>query len=543
MLELPRCPNRLYYGDNLDVLREHIASESVDLIYLDPPFNSNANYNVLFREPEGLRSQAQIEAFEDTWQWSIEAEEAYDDVLRGTNQTLGKLIHALRDALGDNSMMAYLVMMAVRLAELHRVLKRTGSLYLHCDPTASHYLKLVLDAVFGAECFGGEIIWRRTNARNTEGRWPRLHDTILHYGKRPRVRITPQFVKGEATKMPHTLVTGPGGLKYNTYELTGAGLRSGETGQPWRGFDPSRLGRHWGNLHAQLEEWAEAGLIHWPANGGFPRRRDAEPFDVASRLVPLGDVWTDIDRLNQTAKERLGYPTQKPLALLERIIGASSNPGDVVLDPFCGCGTTIHSAQRLNRRWIGIDITHLAISLIESRLVQAFPGIDYELLGTPKDLAGAKALAERSKHQFEWWALSLVKAQPANDKKKGSDKGIDGLMWVRTGLRERAKIVVSVKGGYNINVQMVRDLWGVIEREQAAAGLFVTLHEPTRPMIVEAAKAGFYEVDDYRYPRIQILTIEDLLGGQKPDLPLIDHAALVKLAAVDPSREMQPALL
>jgi site-specific DNA-methyltransferase (adenine-specific) len=298
---------------------------------------------------------------------------------------------------------------------------------------------------------------------------------------------------------------------------------------------------HWKFTVQKLDELDAAERIYWPSKaGGMPQYKR---YRDELKGLAISDLWDDVDRINPVGGERLGYPTQKPVALLERILAASSNEGDVVLDPFCGCGTTIHAAQRLKRQWIGIDVTHLAISLIESRLVAAFPGIDYELLGTPKDLAGAKALAERSKHQFEWWALSLVKAQPANDRKKGADKGIDGLMWVRTGQRERAKVVVSVKGGYNINVQMVRDLWGVIEREKAAAGLFVTLHEPTRPMIVEAAKAGFYEVDDYRFPRIQILTVEELLGSRKPDLPLVDHAALVKRAQVDPVRAAQPAFI
>ena len=527
-------PNQLFFGDNLEVLRSGaIAPESVDLIYLDPPFNSNANYSILFREPEGGQSDAQIQAFEDTWQWGIEAETAFDDVLNGSNQQLGKLLNALRDALGDNSMMAYLAMMAVRLVELHKVLKPTGSLYLHCDPTASHYLKTLLDAVFGPSNFQGEIIWRRTAAHVTTRRWPRLHDTILNYAKDldeayfdpPRTEADPEWV---AREYRHEDERG----KYMTDNLTGAGITNGPSGQPWRGIDPAGIGagRHWRYHPDTLEKLDAEGRIYWPTRGRYPKLKQ---YLHESKGAAVGDLWTDINVIGRTSVERLGYPTQKPVALLERIITASSQQGDTVLDPFCGCGTTIHAAQRLDRNWIGIDVTHLAISLIENRLQSAFPEIRYEIHGTPRDFAGAELLASRDKHQFEWWALSLVKAQPANDRKKGADKGVDGLLWLRVGQRERAKVIVSVKGGANISVPMIRDLGHVIQRENAAIGLFITLHEPTGPMKAEAVKAGFYEWEGQRFPRIQILTVEGLLNGGKPQLPLIDYAAMTKQAGVD----------
>jgi len=227
--------NALYYGDNLDVLRESIVSESVDLIYLDPPFNSNANYNVLFRSPAGTGSQAQIEAFEDTWEWGQEAEAAISNVVRSGVTDAADLLIAMRKFLGDNAMMAYLAMMAIRLIELHRVLKPTGSIYLHCDPTASHYLKLVMDAIFGAIRFQNEIVWERTNARGTVGRWPRVHDIILHYVKEDSFTFNPLKVNADKAKMPHTLITGKDGLKYQTYELTAPGAtKDGESGKPWR---------------------------------------------------------------------------------------------------------------------------------------------------------------------------------------------------------------------------------------------------------------------------------------------------------------------
>ena len=533
--------NQLHFGDNLVVLRSGaIPPESVDLIYLDPPFNSNASYNMLFVEPEGLKSQAQIEAFEDTWQWGIEAEEACDDILDGANQKLGKLIYALRETLGDNSMMAYVAMMAVRLVELHRVLKKTGSLYLHCDPTASHYLKMVLDAVFGIANFRSEIIWQRTSAKgDVKNKFGAVHDSILFYAKSPSTPMQSVFAaKDEAYLGRFKLDDKDGRGPYRLAPLDSPNLRPNLV-YKYREFSPPSKG--WRVSREVMEHLDSEGRLAFPRTSGGRIARKHYLSEQEGRKV--GDVWTDIPPLQAASVERLGYPTQKPLALLERIIAASSAPGDVVLDPFCGCGTAVHGAQRLGRVWIGIDVTHLAVSLIESRLVSAFPTIQYELFGTPKDVAGARSLAARNKHQFELWALSLVKAQPGNDRKKGADHGIDGLLWLRIGHRERAKVIVSVKGGFNVSVPMVRDLVGVIEREKAAIGLFVTMHPPTGPMKAEAAKAGFYQCDGERYSRIQILTIEELLAGKRADLPLIDHAALTRQAPIDQHRTTQHSLL
>lgn len=537
--------NRLYYGDNLAVLRDvaQFPDESVDLIYLDPPFNSNANYNVLFKSKSGEGTDAQITAFEDTWHWNDKAEDAFDQVMRSGLSGASELLRAMRGFLGENDMMAYLAMMAIRLIELHRVLKPTGSLYLHCDPTASHYLKLLLDGVFGPTNFSAEIIWQRTNARSTEGKWPRLHDVILHYGKSGGVRVVQQLVKGNASKVPHTLITGPDGLKYNTYELTGAGLRNGETGQPWRGFDPGAMGRHWGNLHAQMDAWDAHGLIHWPTKGGFPRRRSSEPFVASDRMVAVGDVWTDVDRLNQTAQERLGYPTQKPLALLERIIAASSNEGDVVLDPFCGCGTAVHAAQKLGRQWIGIDVTHLAIHLIEKRLNDAFPGIQYEVHGTPRDLASAQDLAARDKHQFELWALAQVDAVPWKGGRKGADTGIDGIIYFKPDGKRTEKAIVEVKGG-GTGVKDIGRLAQVMQREGAELGVFITAEAPTRAMESNAAAVGRFTDEWGRtYPKLQILTLAELFQGKKPDIPFVDPSSIKRAKREDGSAGKQGTLI
>jgi DNA modification methylase len=455
------------------------------------------------------------------------------------NTDAAEMLRALRSFLKENDMMAYIAMMAVRLLELHRVLKAEGSLYLHCDPTASHYLKAILDAIFGKENYRGEIVWKRTNARGTVGKWPRVHDVIFHYSCSDNFTFRSLKVKADKAKMPHTLITGADGQKYQTFELTAPGAtKEGDSGKPWRGFDPNKYSRHWGNAYTQMDQWDSAGLIHWPKDGGFPRRRAEEPFDADDREVTVGDVWTDIDRLNQTAKERLGYPTQKPVALLERILTASSNEGDLVLDPFCGCGTTIHAAQKLDRRWIGIDITHLAISLIEKRLKDAFPGISFEVHGTPKDIGGAQALADADKYQFQWWAVSLVNAVPYGGKKKGADSGIDGFIYFKPDAKTTEKAIVSVKGGGNVSVAMVRDLAHVVDREKAKIGIFITLADPTGPMKTEAVKTGFYESPHHgKFAKIQILTVEQLFAGQRPQIPFVDPSAFKAAPKEDTSKQ------
>jgi site-specific DNA-methyltransferase (adenine-specific) len=524
-------PNALYYGDNLAVLRESIASESVDLVYLDPPFNSQATYNLLFRSPAGVGSQAQIEAFEDTWHWSQEAETAFDQVIRSGHTNAADLLRAIRSFLGENDMMAYLAMMAIRLIELHRVLKPTGALYLHCDPTASHYLKIILDGVFGATQFRNEIIWQRS--KNPKGsqhqgvRWGPSTDTILFYAKSGSNRLNVDAAKAKASqadiahRYPKT--------DENGRWADGPILRSDSMGArtnlvyEYNGFTPGPAG--WRMERSELEKVAAAGDLYWTSEGR-PRRKVRPD---ASELNPLSNCWTDISPINSQAQERLGYPTQKPISLLERIVRASSDPGGVVLDPFCGCGTAIHAAQKLGRKWIGIDVTHLAISLIERRLKDAFPGIAFEVHGTPTDLDGARDLALRDKYQFQWWAVSLIDAQPYGGKKKGADGGIDGLIYFRSDPKTTERAIVSVKGG-GVSVPMVRDLKGVLDREKAPIGVFLTLEAPTRPMEKEAASAGFYTLGDRQYPRLQIITIEDALRGVKPAIPLIDTGAAFRRA-------------
>ncbi len=444
--------NHLYYGDNLHVLRESIATESIDLIYLDPPFNSQATYNVLFRSPKGEQSQAQIEAFEDTWHWNASAEQAFDEVMQSGNTDAAELLRALRAFLHENDLMAYLAMMAVRLLELHRVLKPTGSLYLHCDPTASHYLKIVMDAIFDKQNFRNEIIWQRTSAHaNVVQKYGAVHDIILFYTISDNFKWNQQHTPHDEAYLETFFdQTDETGRKYARRDLT-ASMQRASSGQiyEWKGITPP-LSRCWAMSRENMDELDARGRIHWPKKeGGMPRLK-IYPEDTPGS--PLQDIWINIKTMHNLSSERLGYPTQKPLTLLERIINASSNPGDVVLDPFCGCGTAVHAAQKLGRQWVGIDVTHLAISLIEKRLNDAFPGIQYEVHGTPKDLAGARDLAERDKYQFQWWAVSLVNAVPYGGKKKGADTGIDGIIYFKPDGKTTEKAIVSVKGGANVGV-------------------------------------------------------------------------------------------
>ncbi len=507
--------NHLYYGDNLKVLRESIASESVDLIYLDPPFNSNASYNVLFKGPSGNESAAQIEAFDDTWHWTDSAEEAFGEVLRSGNGAASEMLRAMRSFLGENDMMAYLAMMAVRLIELHRVLKPTGSLYLHCDPTASHYLKILLDAVFGARRFGAEIIWKRTSAHSDAGQGRRLlgyqHDVIFQYFRSEGYTWNTQYHDYDQSYVEkhYRHVDSETGRRYGSFDITAPGGSDPKKRNPFYEF----LGvtRYWRFSRERMEQLYSEGRIFQPKPGAVPRQKrylDEMPG------TPLQDIWLDIQPLTAQAKERLGYPTQKPVALLERIVSASSNPGDVVLNPFCGCGTTVHAAEKLGRRWIGIDVTHLAIGLIEKRLRDAFPEVAFTTHGVPQDLSGARDLARRGREdknyyfEFEKWALSLINAQPGNLSKKGADRGIDGNIY----FGKTSRAVVSVKAGDNVGVAMIRDLVGTIQRERAEIGIFLTLTEPTKPMVAEAAAAGLYELDGFSpVPRLQIVTIEEAL--------------------------------
>jgi len=520
--------NTLFFGDNLEIIRQYLADESVDLIYLDPPFNSNRNYNVLYKDESGLEAESQIVAFEDTWHWNYDTNNQYR-ALAAQGDKLSELLEALIHVIGRNQMTAYLVMMASRLLELHRVLKPTGSLYLHCDPTASHYLKMVLDAIFGARQFQNEIIWQRTSSHNDSKKWGAVHDVILFYSRSDNFTWNPTSMEQDAEYLKNFYRHKDERGIYRLHEI----IRTASMGErpnlsyEYKGYIP-----RWG-WRVEMEKLvvldAENRLV-WSKVGRPYLKRYLEDHEFS----PIKSVITDIPPISGQAAERLGYPTQKPLALLERIIQASSNPGEVILDPFCGCGTAVHAAQKLGRVWIGVDITPLATALIKSRLYNAFniqAKKDYDLIGEPTTLTDAQHLAQQDRYQFQWWALGLLPARPfggqagAKTGKKGADKGIDGIMTFRdsaNGVDKR--IIVQVKSG-KVSSRDIRDLNGTVDREKnAVMGVFVTLEPPSHQMELEVMELGDYHSVGFNrsYPKIQILTIEQLLDGARVQFPGAD---------------------
>jgi site-specific DNA-methyltransferase (adenine-specific) len=470
--------NVLYYGDSLDILRKYIDDESVDLIYIDPPFNSNQAYNIIFSEPNGTSSQAQIRAFDDTWHWTEQTEQTYSEIIDTAPPKIVECIKSFRSFLGEMDMMAYLTMMTPRLIELRRVLKPTGSFYLHCDPTASHYLRIVLDQIFGIKNFRNEIVWCYSGGGIPKKDFPRKHDIIFRYTKTDDYTYNAQY-------RPYTEGT----------------LQRGRT----------------------------------QVKGKY------------SQLNPLGtpvtDWWNDIKKITSpTDPEKLGYPTQKSEALLERIIKASSNEGEIVLDAFAGCGTTIAVAQHLKRHWIGIDITHLAIAVIKHRLGD---DVKYTVIGEPIDVASARALAQQNRYQFQWWVLSLIKARPAQEKKKGSDEGVDGVIYFQDAdpgkpkKKITQKIVVQVKSG-QVSVRDIRELKTVVENQKAIIGVFITLENPTGPMVTEAVRAGYYERWGQKYHKIQIRTVEELLQSKKIEYPqTLTNTSFKKAEQVETTQRIQ----
>lgn len=458
--------NQLYFGDNLKILRDHIKDESVDLIYLDPPFNSKADYNILFKEPTGKKSDAQITAFEDTWHWTEETAKIFQEIVDTAPSQVVEMMNSFKKFVGLNDVMAYLTMICIRLIELKRVLKSTGTIYLHCDPTASHYLKIVMDTIFGKKNFINEVVWCYRGGGSSKKYFGKRHDIILKYSK------TKKYIfYSDSVRIP--------------YEAEGINRK-----------DDAMWGKHKGT-----------NKIYKPH--------------------PLGKVpedWWPMNILNANDPERLGYPTQKPERILDRIIKASSDKGNIILDPFCGCGTTISVAQKLKRKWIGIDITHLSINLIKKRLLDQYkikPKIDYKVIGEPEDLDGAKELALQNRYQFQWWALSLIGARPYGGKKKGKDTGIDGFLYINEGRDEIKKIIIQVKSG-KVKSGDIRDLGHVIDREDAILGIFITLEKPTRDMIKESTTKDFYEFpfNKQKFQKIQIITIEELLSGKSPNIPI-----------------------
>lgn len=525
--------NYLYYGDNLEILRKYIPDNSVDLIYIDPPFNSRRDYNILFKEANGTASDAQITAFEDCWHWTEAAEASFREIVNIGPPPLVEMMKNFRGFIGSNDIMAYLTMMAIRLVELRRVLKPTGSIYLHCDPTASHYLKILMDVVFGARNFLNEIVWKRFNFHADAKRFGRVTDRILFYAcsnefvfHRLRVPFSDKYKDSKFTHVDQD------GRRFRLDNLNPPGGRGPV-------YEFHGITKAWRYSEDRMRQLDAEGRIYTGSRVPQLKRYLDELEGQA-----VHELWKDISPINPMAAERLGFQTQKPLALLERIIQASSNPGDVVLDAFCGCGTTIDAAQKLGRRWIGIDITHLAIALIKNRLRDRYgPDLEYEVIGEPKDVPSARQLAQQDRYQFQWWALSLVQARPVGDKKKGADKGIDGVLYFLDDKGQVKKIIIQVKSG-KVSVKEVRELAAVIASQKAQIGALLTLEEPTKQMLAEALAQGVYHSPTWKrdYPRLQVRTIAQLLAGQGLEYPpSLNPGLTFKKAEKDRYADLQEA--
>jgi DNA modification methylase len=555
--------NFLFYGDNLEVLRKHIKDETVDLCYVDPPFNSQRNYNQIYNNI-GTEDAALAQAFTDTWIWDDIAIAGYEEIIdnahgRFTPQTV-ELIKGLRSVLREGSLLAYVVSLTLRITEIQRVLKKEGSFYLHCDPTASHYIKLVLDGIFCSKGgdFKNEIVWKRTTAHSDtkQGlkRYGKIHDVIFFYSKSRKPTFNTQYVPYEQSYIEshyHNIepltnrryrtgdLTGnkPGGdteFLWQVKRPSGNGSRwqadlTDEYKTPQPGFEykgvPPYARRYWAYSKDNLIEYETQGrLIH--TDSGMPeykRYLDEMPG------MPLQDIWTDINPLNSQANERLDYPTQKPLTLLERIIRSGSNEGDVVLDAYCGCGTTIDAAQKLKRKWIGIDITYQSIAVILGRLEKTYGKAFVNSIvqnGIPRDMNSAIALSkkkdDRLRKEFEKWAvLTYTNNRAVINDKKGADGGIDGRAYFKVGKKDNAKIIFQAKSG-GVDRGDIAKLRGDMEKENAALAVFITLEPWTKPMAQDAKAAGPYKHEEMgkSYDRISIVTIEELLAGKRLEIPM-----------------------
>ncbi len=544
---MPVEPNALLYGDNLDVLRKRVADESVDLVYLDPPFNSNRSYNVIFARNASSSDTAQIQAFDDTWRWTQVTEEQYINLINGgLPSPVADALRAMNTLLGENDALAYLVNMAPRLVEMHRVLKPAGSLWLHCDPTMSHYLKMLLDAIFGPEHFRNEIVWQRTGSKGlTTRRLPTNHDVILSYQRSENALwiVEAAFTPYDVDDLPDKTAG-----KYSLREEDGRlyelkDITNPNPNRPNLNYEFLGVTKVWRWTRERMQEAYDAGLIVQTAPGRVPR---VKRYLDEQRGLPLGDVWSDIAPLNSQAAERLGYPTQKPLALMERILALATNEDDVVLDPFCGCGTTIDAAIKLKRRWLGIDITYIAVGLIQARLKDTYGdeiAKTYKVEGIPRDLPGAQALFNQSPFDFERWAVTLADGTPNARGKQSGDRGVDGVIRFLNdakGKAEGGRVLVSVKGGKSVNPAMVRDLVGTVGSQKAEMGVLITMVPPTPGMVEAANHSGSYTwpVNGQSFPRVQIITVPELLNFQRPKMPppLIPYISAVRRTKAKPDQ-------
>jgi DNA modification methylase len=549
--------NQLYYGDNIDVLRKYIKEDTIDLCYIDPPFNSKRNYNQIYNNI-GKEDRAQAQAFIDTWTWDTEAQRSFDQIIENDNGRFTKqcihIISGLEKVLSKGDLLAYLVSLTLRITEIYRVLKPTGSFYLHCDSTASHYIKLICDAIFCSRTgiYQSEIVWRRTtahgNAKQGARKFEVNFDTIFFYTKSTQYDFTPLYepFKPDQVDQQYSKVD-ENGRRYRLVTPTAA-RGGGDTSYEFHGVKPPK-GRFWAYSKENMNKFYDDGKLYFSSTG--------QPYIIyyldERPGVGVMSFWDDIKPMSPTSKERLGYPTQKPEALLERIIKASSKEGGIVLDAYCGCGTTVAVAQRLHRNWIGIDITYQSISLIIKRLSDVFgekilDGIN--LNGIPKDFEAAVALAnkknDKTRKEFEKWVvLTYSKNRAAINEKKAGDGGIDGTAFILdlddSGTQTTLEVIFSVKSDKKLSPDVVRDLNGTVERQKAAFGILITLYSRDN-LIKESKKYGHYHnrLFDTEYARIPVISVADILNGKCLNLP--SSIAVLRKASKKPAEKNQPEI-
>ena len=541
--------NRLYYGDCLTHMLEW-PSACVDLIYLDPPFNSNRQYNSIYKDETGRPLPDQIEAFCDMWELDEERERAIRTMPvlmreNGLDDSVAELWRLWMQALRGTQprLLAYLSYMAQRLLIMKRILKPTGSIYYHCDPTASHYVKPLMDAVFGHENFQNEIIWRRTFSHGRAKRWGPIHDVLLYYARSNATIWNRTFQDYDDDYISKAFRQRDDRGHFQSVSLTGPGTRQGDSGKPWRGIDPTEQGRHWEvppdrmlhgdfqhpegyaqmSIQERLDVLDESDLIYWPPSGQTPRHKQ---YLSASPGAPIQDIIWDIPPA--LGKQAMGYATQKPLALLERIIKASSNPGDVVLDPFCGCDTTLEAAHKLDRQWIGIDIAIHAVKRVARVRLQERLGLvegqDFTVEGVPSTLEGAQDLWQRDKYHFQKWAVEQIEGFVTT--KRSADGGVDGRVYFAVPhARELQSMVIEVKGGANVGINVLREIKGVFDYDTALLAGLIILHPikdtKARNFARFMAEAGTLDILGIPYPRMQILTVAEILEGKRFQTPTV----------------------
>ena len=518
--------NRLYYGDCLTIMQD-FGLASVDLIYLDPPFNSNRQYNAIYKDETGRPLPDQIEAFCDMWELDAERERVIRTMpvlMReaGIDDATAELWRMWMRALRDTQprLLAYLSYMAQRLLIMQRILKPTGSLYLHCDPTVSHYVKPLLDAIFGHNNFRNEVIWKRTSGHSDAQRFGSVHDVILFYSRDKRAVWNPTYQPFDRDYVErYYRYQDADGRRWMSGDASASGLQGGGYEYEWKG-----ILRTWRVPQRSMEELDAQGRIFYTKNGIARIKRYLDE----SKGLKAQDVWTDIGALRSWHAERLGYATQKPLALLERIIKASSNPGDVVLDPFCGCATTMEAAHKLGRQWVGIDIAIHAIKRVARiRLTERLgliEGQDFIVEGVPRTREGAHDLWRRDKYHFQKWAVEQIEGFVTT--KRSADGGIDGRVYFAVPhAQDLQSMVVEVKGGKNVGIGVMRELQGVLEYDTALmAGLIVL--EPlgkvkARNFAKFMGKAGTLTILGIEYPRLQVLTVDEILDGKRFMTPTV----------------------